>query len=135
MPLSKSLFLKTNNNMKNIKQLQSLYDKAKGDKKYYSFEQFKDDAKDFLKDCRNRTTYCSMKVSKSGMTRRFNFHKYNMLLNVLYNQKFSWDAVKIGGCGMDMHWHLKFNSCQKLLTPKELEKYNYNSACSSGIIL
>jgi len=121
--------------MKSDKKLLVIYEQAKGDNSYYNFEDFKRNAKSYLKDVKSRKTYCSMKVSRSGMTRHFNFDKYNMLLNICYNQKFSWDSVKVGGCGMDMHWHLKFRTCEMLFTNGECEKYSLNSSCSSGKIL
>ena len=121
--------------MKTTKQLQALYDKAKGDKRYYSFENFKEDAKLFLKEVRNRNMICSMEVSRSGMTRKFNTRHYNMLLNICYNAKVSWDTVKVGGCGMDMHWHLIFSTCEDLATKKENETYNYNSLASGQPII
>jgi len=76
-----------------------------------------------------------MHVSKSGMTRKFNYRNYNMLLNICYNNKFSWDAVKVEGCGMDMHWNLQFLTCQDLATKGEIEKHNLNMLCSSGSVL
>lgn len=121
--------------MKPSKQLQEIFNKAKGEHPYYSFEDFKSNARDFVKDCRERTTFCAIKASKSGMSRKFNFHKYNMLLNIVFNEKFSWDPVYVGGCGMDMHWYLKYSVCKELCTKEELNKHNLNSACSSGVIL
>lgn len=120
--------------MKADSKLRQVFDKAKGDA-YYSFEDFKHDAKAFLKDVRNTNTVCSMRVSSSGMTRWFNFKRYNMLLNIIYNQKLSWDPVKVQGCGMDMHWHLKWLSCEELATKGELEKHSYNMQCSFGSVL
>lgn len=124
--------------MKNTKQLQKIYNdaaKLNKDLHYFTFENFKEHAKDFLKDVRNRETICHMDVSRSGMMRRFNFHKFNMLLNILIHKKFSWDPVKMGGCGMDMHWHLKFTACQLLLTDNESKNGSYNNDCSSGILV
>lgn len=121
--------------MINDKRLKAIYDNAKGDNKYYTFGDFKDNAKDFLKDVKKRNTYCSIKPSKSGMSRKFNFYRYNMLLNICYNGKFEWEHVNVRGCGMDMHWYLKFRTCEMLLTKKELDKGFYNSLCSGGIIL
>ena len=121
--------------MKTQKQLLKLYNNAKGEKNYYSFDNFRDDAKSYIKDIKNRNTVCSMHVSASGMTRKFNYTKYNMLLNICYNSRFSWEQVKVGGCGMDMHWYLQFTACEDLCTKKENEKYNFNSLSSSGYIL
>jgi hypothetical protein len=121
--------------MKTTKKLKTIYEMAKGENRYYSLEDLKKDAKSFIKDIKTSKTVCRMDVSKSGMSRRFNYLKYNMLLNICYNNKFSWDSIKVGGCGMDMHWHLQFRACQELLTEKELEKNTINSKCSHGSIL
>lgn len=121
--------------MINDRRLLELFNKAKGEHEYYEFEDFKSDAKNFLKDVRRRKTYCSIKPSASGVSRKFNFDKYNMLLNICYNGKFFWGYVKVDGCGMDMHWYLKYRTCETLLTKKELENGNYNSLSSSGKIL
>jgi hypothetical protein len=118
--------------MKSKKELEKLFKLAKGDNPYYGFESFLHDAKGFIKDVRFGSTICSIKAAPSGMSRKFNFDKYNMLLNICQNQKLSWDPVYIGGCGMDMHWYLKFRACEDLLTPKELDKWNINSRCSGG---
>ena len=120
--------------MKSKKRLLEVYNKAKGDF-HYSFEEFLEDAKSFIKDVKKRNTICSIKVSSSGMSRRFDFKDYNLLLNVCYNQKKEYDCVKVSGCGMDMHWNLKYITCQDLMTKKEIEKYNINMLCSSGNIL
>lgn len=122
--------------MKSDKKLRLIFDKAKYDRDYhYTFEDFKNDARNFLKDVRNQNTVCSMKVSRSGMTRRFNFDKYNMFLNICYCGKMNWDEVKVGGCGMDMHWHLKFYACESVATKKEQEKWFLNSHCGYGKVL
>ncbi len=119
--------------MKTIKELEKVFNKAKGDNKYYTLESFKEDAKRFIKDIKKRETVCSIKVSKSGMSRTFNYAKrYNMLLNICYNQKRSYDPVKVQGCGMDMHWYLQLRTCEEIMTKKELEKYNINALCVSG---
>jgi hypothetical protein len=118
--------------MKSDKKLLEVYNRAKGDKQYYSFDDFKRNAKEFLKDVKDRSTYCHIHVSKSGMSRTFNFDRYNMLLNICYNQKASWDVVRVGGCGMDMHWHVKFTACEALFTKGENEKYSLNYKCSGG---
>jgi hypothetical protein len=118
--------------MKSDKKLLEVFNKAKGEHLYYSFNDFKMNAKQFLKDVKDRSTYCHIDVSRSGMSRKFNFDKYNMLLNICYNQKFSWNPVSVGGCGMDMHWHVKFTACEYLFTEKENEKYQLNYKCSSG---
>lgn len=121
--------------MKSDKILLGIYNKAKGNNTYYSFESFKEDARDFLKDVKKGKTVYHIVVSRSVMSRKFNFYKYNNLLNLVYNEVFSWDPVKVGGCGMDMHWHLKYSVCEALFTKKEIEKHSLNSACSSGRIL
>ena len=118
--------------MQSTKKLLILYSQAKGNNKYYSSTNFLRDVKNYIKDCKNQTTYCSIKVSRSGMTRHFDFDKYNMLLNITYHQKFTWKAIRVKGCGMDMHWHLKLHACTSLTTKKELKKWQLNSACSYG---
>jgi len=55
-------------------------------------------------------------------------------LNICYNQKFSWDEVKVGGCGMDMWWYLLFTTCERL-TDTQKDSFNYNSASSYQTIL
>ena len=82
--------------MKSDKKLLEVYNEAKGDNEYYQFERFKSDVKDFLKDIKNYKVICSMTVSRSGMTRHFNFDSYNMLLNICYNQKNNWGNVRVG---------------------------------------
>jgi hypothetical protein len=124
--------------MQSKNNLLKLYTKAKDNKeykKYYSFQSFVKDAKDYIKDIKKRNTICTINPSKSGMSRTFNFDKYNMLLNICYNGTMNYDKVKVSGCGMDMHWYLKFVTAEQLLTKKEIEKYNINSLCSSGKIL
>ena len=121
--------------MKNDKELKKLFKGARGDNEYYNFEQFKDDARGFLSEVRKMKLVMSMTVSRSGMTRHFNSIGSNMVMNICHNNKFSWDSVKVGGCGMDMHWHLIFRVCEDLSTEKENEKYNYNNLASSQPLL
>jgi hypothetical protein len=126
--------------MQSDKKLLAVYNKAKDKKednykKYYTFESFKLDAKNFLKDVKKRRTVCTIKASQSGMSRKFNFDSYNMLLNICYNGKMDYNQVFVSGCGMDMHWHLKYLTCERLATKKEIDKNNLNYACSSGKIL
>ena len=121
--------------MKSDKKLLEIYETAKGDNHFFTFDDFKKHARKFLKDVRNRSTYCHINPSRSGMSRTFNFETYNMLLNICYNEKFTWDVVKVSGCGMDMHWYLKFTTCEMLSTKGELRKFDYNSASSRGVTL
>ena len=126
--------------MKSDKKLQAIFAKAYKKKSrdfYYEFEDFKNDAKSYQKAMKpnGENTVCSMRVSRSGMTRHFNFDRYNMLFNICYNEKMDWDSVKVGGCGMDMHWYLKFRTCEQLFTKREYDKYSLNVRCSSGKIL
>ena len=68
-----------------------------------------------ITDLDKRTLVCSMQVSRSGMTRHFWFlERYNYVFNVLYNQKTSYEKVKVCGCGMDMLFHLMY-SCFYML--------------------
>ena len=125
--------------MKSDKKLQAIFNKAphRGEYDYYFFKDFKEDIRDYFKDLKNhkKNTICSMKVSRSGMTRHFNFDKYNMLFNIVYSQKRSWAPVRVGGLGMDMHWSLKFSVCKQVFTKGENDKHRLNSKCSSGKIL
>ena len=125
--------------MKSTKKLQAIYDKAKDHdniKPYYSFDSFVYDSKNFIKDIKKQSIICSMKVSKSGMTRHFNVNRYNAVLNICYNQKFSHQPVKVSGCGMDMLWNLLFTTCEySLMTTSEVKKHNINSKCSRYTIL
>jgi len=124
-----------NKTMKPKKELEAIFKEAKGENLYYTLDNFLIDAKNFIDDVKKERIICSMKVSRSGMMRRFNFQRYNMLLNICYNHKFNWDAVRVGGCGMDMLFALLFNACNKLMTDKELDKHNINSLCGRGFIL
>jgi len=127
--------------MKSQKKLQALFEKAKNNKlynTYIDFNSFMLSVKDFktamIKN--NGRTTCSINVSRSGMTRTFNFSgNLNLLFNVILKEKISYEPFKIGGCGMDMHWYSKFRVCENIFTKKEIEKYNLNYRCSSGEIL
>ena len=122
--------------MKSDKKLKKIFDEAKkGECIYYDFDRFKEDVKNFLKDIKKNQVVTSMKVSRGGMTRHFNTNGYNMLLNVCYNQKRSNDPVKVGGCGMDMMWHLFFRTCEMVGTKGENGEHFLNSKCSSQILL
>lgn len=121
--------------MKSLNKLQQVYDRAKGDKEYYTFEYFVSDAKRFIKDIRKGRVIASMKVSRSGMTRHFNTKGYNNFLNICYNQKLDWQPVRVGGCGMDMWWYLLFTACESVATKGEVEKYRLNLECSHQTIL
>lgn len=121
--------------MKSDKKLQAVFKRAKGDNEYYTFEYFKSDAKNFLKDIRKHRVVAGVQVSRSGMTRHFNTQRYNMLLNICYNQKLDWQPVRVSGCGMDMWWHLLFRTCEDIATKGEMEKWSLNMACSLQTIL
>jgi hypothetical protein len=108
--------------MKNKKELKKIYDSVKGDKTYYSFDLFTGDIKELLKDMKKREVFCSLKVSKSGMTRHFGFKlSHNRILNFIYNDKISNEPVKVGGCGMDMGFHLLYTFYNAVLTKKEID--------------
>lgn len=108
--------------MKNKKALMKIYEEVKGDKTFYSFDDFRGDIKELLHDMRKREVYCSLKVSKSGMTRHFGFRtSHNRVLNIIYNDKISLDPVKVGGCGMDMGFHLLYTFYNAVLTKKEID--------------
>ena len=121
--------------MKPKKELEAIFKEAKGENLYYTFDDFLIDAKNFIDDIKKERIICSMVVSRSGMTRKFNFQRYNMFLNICYNQKIGWNAVKVSGCGMDMLFALLFSTCNQLLTKEELNKHNINSLCGRGFIL
>ena len=121
--------------MKAVKQLRKIYDQAKGDNSYYDFEYFVKDCRDYLKQLKKRNVICSMTVSRSGMMRHFNTLHHNMVLNICYNQKFSWDSVRVGGCGMDMHWHLLYRAAEEIATRKECDKYRFNGLASEQPII
>ena len=121
--------------MKSDKKLKEVFNKAKGDFMYYGFEDFKTDAKNFIKDIKKSQVVAGMYVSRSGMMRKFNLERYNMLCNICYNQKKSWDSVKVGGCGMNMWWHLLFSTCEVLTTKGEIDKYSLNGRCSGQVVL
>lgn len=113
------------------KKLLKVFERAKHNSKtiydYYTFDDFKRDAKSFLKLVRERDLVLSMEVSRSGMTRHFNSNGFNSLMNLCYHHKKDYDPVRVSGCGMDMHWYLIFTCCEVLATKKEKQKYNYNS--------
>ena len=121
--------------MKSKKKLKAVYDRAKGDDSYYSFEDFVNDAKFYLKLIKAGEFVTSMVVSRSGMTRHFNTLHHNMFLNICHNGKYSWKPVRVGGCGMDMHWHLLFRACQDVATVGEMDKYRLNGKCSGQPML
>lgn len=121
--------------MKSTKKLQVVFNQAKNTDSFYGFSSFERDAKQFIKDIKKGAVVCSMRVSRSGMTRHFNWDKYNMLINICYNEKQSWDAVRVGGAGMDMHWHTLFRTCEDLVTKGEMEKWMLNGKCSSQKVL
>jgi len=122
--------------MKSDNKIKELYI----DNEYYTFDMFKGDIKDLLKDIKHREVYCSLYVSRSGMLRRFGFKReYNMVLNMIYNNKVSFDPVRINGCGMDMGFHLLYTFTNAVLTQKELDTpvkvhktftSSWNSLCS-----
>lgn len=114
--------------MKKKAELKKIFDQAKGNP-YYSFECFTNDARNFIKAIRKRAIVSSIQVSRSGMMRKFNVNKYNLLLNTVYNSKMSHDPVRVSGCGMDMYWHLLYSVCENVCTREEIEKWNLNTLC------
>lgn len=122
--------------MKTRKQLQAIFDESKGDNVYITFETFEREAKKYIKLLRTTNTICAMRVSKSGTVREFNFPgNLNLVFNVCNYRKRSYNPVRVSGCGMDMHWHLKLFAADCLLTKAEIEKWGINSACSGGQVL
>jgi len=113
--------------MINNKKLLAIFGKAKNnDGYYYNFNNFKNDAKNFIKDFKNNKVILSMVVSRSGMSRKFNSASYNTLLNICYNNRIDPGKIKVNGCGMDMHWYLLFTTIKELegKTKSELRGYN-----------
>ena len=123
---------------KETKILTAIYQKARKENQYTTlenlltaFDMFKTDLKRYERRAKNKQAITlHMKVSSSGMTRHFNFaeHRYNMLFNTLYNNKVSYDPVKVGGCGMDMLWHLLYTACERVMEKKTAS--NFNGTCS-----
>jgi hypothetical protein len=120
---------------KDKKTIEQIYNKAKGDKQYYTFDLFMRDARAFIQDIKKHNITCTIKPSRSGMSRKFNFIRYNQFLNTCYNGKCTRDLVNVSGCGMDMYWYLLFTTCAQLFTPEYMEKHNINSECSRQIYL
>lgn len=122
--------------MKNKKELLEVFNRAKIDNNYYTFENFTSGCKALLKDMKNRKVYCSLTVSKSGMSRRFGFKpEYNAVLNIVYNKKLSNEPVKVGGCGMDMGFHLLYTFYNAVLTKKEIDANGWNGLASDYIVI
>lgn len=114
------------------KKLIEKWDKTKKDNEYYTLDSY-------LKDCqrlldmidKRKTIYCHITPSVSGMSRRINFDSWvNCVLNIVYNNKMSWEEVKIGGCGMNMLWYLLFRFCETATTSKMIDKHGLNGKCS-----
>lgn len=101
---------------------------------YYSADDYINDCKNFIKDIKKRNVIMSMQVSKSGTVRMFNSLHYNMLLNIIYNNKMTWDKVKVGGCGMDMQFHLLFTVCSHIVG-YEKANVKLNSMCGGQPLL
>jgi len=122
--------------MKHKKELLEIFNSAKIDNKYYDFDDFKSGCKSLLKDMQKREVYCSLTVSKSGMTRRFGFKpEYNAVLNIVYNNKLSNEPVKVGGCGMDMGFHLLYTFYNQVLTKEEINNGGWNGLASDYIVI
>lgn len=124
--------------MKTKKQLQKIYDNIENKCRYTTFNYFHNQCKELLHDIKSGTIICHVTPSKSGMSRKIRFHKYNWLINALYHGKITDKSVEylnISGCGMDMLWYSLFTSCEMIATPAEIEKYNLNSRCSSATTL
>lgn len=121
----------------NTTELKKLYSQAKKENIHLSEETFLDACKDFAtrfekyaKHGKNYGDYCihvSMKVSRSGMTRHFNFSgNINLVANVIYNNKVSFLPVRVTGCGMDMLWYTLYQ-CISVILPNGKD---YNSTAS-----
>lgn len=104
---------------------------------YYTLDQFIKGVELLKKDIVNRRIILHVDVSRSGMTRRMNFYNYhNMPLNILYHQTPSFDPVRVGGCGMDMIWHLLYTAMEvagcasETIKRKDGREESINSLCS-----
>lgn len=116
-----------------INKINLIIKKADLDYLNYNFDNFLYDLKKLYKDIKNNKIIASMQVSKSGMTRYFNFYNnHNFILNILYNQKASFGKVKVTGCGMDMAFHLLHQSTKLFLKEKE---HSANNSNFSNIII
>lgn len=115
--------------MKSTKKLLEIYAKAQaGD--YYTSADFLADARAFIKDIRQHRVIAHIDPSRSGMSRKINFLRYNGLINICRKGKIGWEYVSVGGCGMDMYWYTMYLTCEDLLTKKEIDKWGINMACS-----
>lgn len=119
------------------KKLIEKWNKTKKDNEYYTLDNYLKDCQLLLDmiDKRKRIT-CHIDPSRSGMSRKINFERWiNMVLNIVYNNKQSYEAVKIGGCGMDMLWHLLFRFCENATTSKMIDKHGLNGKCSDCYLI
>lgn len=119
----------------NKKKLLQNYETAKGKNpdtvRFYSFNEYIKDLQRLKKDIKDGKIVLHIDPSRSGMSRKMNFlNNYNMCLNITYNQKASFDPVSVGGCGMDMVWHLLFTTLQIAWPNLEKSPHHYNSLCS-----
>lgn len=106
--------------------------------KYYSAEQFCNDAKRYIKAIKEHRMFCVIhSVSSSGMSRNISFfaheknknvkHNYFNLLG--YNQFFialgyteANKGFRIGGCGMDMIFHTNYSIIHSLYNMNFISK-------------
>ncbi len=100
--------------------------------------------KEYLRDCqkllnmidKRKRIFCHIDPSASGMSRKINFESWiNCVLNINYNNKMSWERVSIGGCGMDMLWHLLYRFCESATTSKMIDKHGLNGKCSDCYLI
>lgn len=98
-----------------VKNLERIFQNAKIDDSYYTKKQFVNDCNLFAKLFDKKQIILAMKVNRSGMTRWFTGLKWqNAIMNIIYNDKFSYEPVKVVGCGMNMHWHLLYRVIQEI---------------------
>ena len=84
---------------------------------------------------KRESIYMSVKVSSSGMSRRFNvMRNYNWVLNNIVNSKDISDPVLIKGCGMDMAWWMLYKFTQRINKGVKTKR-DLNSNCECYCIL
>lgn len=115
------------------KYKQALKNDKEGLSQYYTVDIYLRDCETLLNNISNyrkNRIYCAIKPSPSGMSRRIAFREnYNMVLNITNHNKFSYNAVNVSGCGMDMLWYTLYSFCETAKGYKQANKH-LNSDCS-----
>ena len=97
---------------------------------YLKSEEGQRNAKRFIKALKEGRIVCGVKhVSKSGMSRiisvcevakpkgckRFYMYQFNWFIKQMgWTYADDWSAIRVGGCGMDMIFHLLYSVCSSL---------------------